>query len=227
MARPEGVEPPTLCLEADRPLLPNLARGGATGAVSASSGNSPQRTFSFVFPDSLTFCRCFPQLALRFRDSAFSHHNEFFRSPVVPWFFNSLAGTFLAALPELVRIVLTYPTQSELLHPQSRIRDRPQISRDKFDCFQYATAGFTTSAFDGYGLRGPLPARQAPYASDPVFVHRPVFLLHASFRPHLTVTPLRFATLHLHQVGTGLSPVSCRTCTAYKVKGLLRSSKPL
>ena len=26
-------------------------------------------------------------------------------------------------------------------------------------------------------------------------------LLHASFRPHLTVTPLRFATLHLHQVG--------------------------
>ena len=71
----------TVCLEADRPLLPNLARGGATGAVSASSGNSPQRTFSFVFPDSLTFCRCFPQLALRFRDSAFSHHNEFFRSP--------------------------------------------------------------------------------------------------------------------------------------------------
>jgi hypothetical protein len=33
-------------------------------------------------------------------------------------------------------------------------------------------------------------------------------LLHASFRPHLAVTPLRFATLHLHQVGTGLSPVA-------------------
>src|SRR6266478_9586394 len=65
----------TVCLEADRPLLPNLARGGATGAVSASWGNSPQRTFSFVFPDSLTFCRRFPQLALRFRDSAFSHDN--------------------------------------------------------------------------------------------------------------------------------------------------------
>ena len=81
MARPEGFEPPILCLEADRTLLPNLARGGATGAVSASSGNSPQRTFSFVFPDSLTFCRCFPQLALRFRDSTFSRHNEFFRSP--------------------------------------------------------------------------------------------------------------------------------------------------
>jgi hypothetical protein len=40
----------------------------ATGAVSASWGNSPQPTFSFVFPDSFTFCRCFPQLALRFRE---------------------------------------------------------------------------------------------------------------------------------------------------------------
>jgi hypothetical protein len=29
----------------------------------------------------------------------------------------------------------------------------------------------------------------------------PCVLLHASFRPHLAVTPLRFATLHLHQVG--------------------------
>jgi hypothetical protein len=33
------------------------------------------------------------------------------------------------------------------------------------------------------------------------------------------VTPLRFATLHLHQVGTGLSPASCRTCAAYNEKG--------
>jgi hypothetical protein len=32
----------------------------------------------------------------------------------------------------------------------------------------------------------------------------------------LAVTPLRFATLHLHPVETGLAPVSCRTCTAYK-----------
>src|SRR5437879_8910036 len=48
-----------------------------------------------------------------------------------------------------------------------------------------------------------------------VLVHRPVSLLHASFRPHLTVVPMRFATLHLHQVGAGLSPASCRTCTAY------------
>ncbi len=50
----------------------------------------------------------------------------------------------------------------------------------------------------------------------PVLVHRPACLLYASSRPHLAMTPLRFATLHLHQVGRGLSPPSCRTCTAYK-----------
>ena len=49
----------------------------------------------------------------------------------------------------------------------------------------------------------------------PVLVHQPACLLHASFGPHLAMTPLRFATLHLHQVGTGLSPASCRTCAAY------------
>ena len=58
-------------------------------------------------------------------------------------------------------------------------------------------------------------------------------LLHASFRPHLTMTPLRFATLHLHQVGTGLSPVSCRTCAAYRKQspagpaGLCNSWRPI
>jgi hypothetical protein len=46
----------------------------------------------------------------------------------------------------------------------------------------------------------------------------PYLCLHAPFRPHLAVTPLRFATLHLHQVGTGLSPASCQTCAAYKKK---------
>ena len=60
----------------------------------------------------------------------------------------------------------------------------------------------------------------------PVLVHRPACLLHASFGPHLAMTPLRFATLHLHQVGTGLSPASCRTCTAYQKKGRSRSLAP-
>jgi hypothetical protein len=43
------------------------------------------------------------------------------------------------------------------------------------------------------GLRGHLPARPAPYASDPVLVHRLVRLLRASFRPSVAGTPLRFA----------------------------------
>jgi len=58
-----------LCLEAARPTLPNLARGVANRANSARWGNSTHATISFVFPDSLHFCRCFPQVALRFRDS--------------------------------------------------------------------------------------------------------------------------------------------------------------
>jgi len=37
-----------------------------------------------------------------------------------------------------------------------------QISRDKFDCCRYATAGFTTSVLDGYGLRDHLLARPTP-----------------------------------------------------------------
>ena len=57
-----------------------------------------------------------------------------------------------------------------------------------------------------------------PRPLHPVLVHRPPCLLYASFRPHLTVTPLRFATLHLHPVGRGLSPPSGRTCTAHKQK---------
>jgi hypothetical protein len=65
--------------------------------------------------------------------------------------------------------------------------------RGKLDRLPHATAGFTTSAPDAYGLRCRSPTRPAPYASDPVFVHRLVRLLHASFRPHLTMTPLRFA----------------------------------
>src|ERR1039458_6858588 len=68
-----------------------------------------------------------------------------------------------------------------------------QTSRGKFNRLQRATAEFTTSALDGYGLRGPFPARPAPYASYPVLVHRLASLLHASFRPRLTTSPLRFA----------------------------------
>ena len=49
MARPAGLEPAPFCVEAAETILPNLARGSATGLLSASWGNSPQPTFSFTF----------------------------------------------------------------------------------------------------------------------------------------------------------------------------------
>src|SRR5262249_46050666 len=64
-------------------------------------------------------------------------------------------------------------------------------------------AGSTALALDGYGLRGQSPARQARVASYPVSVRQVAVLLRTAFRPHLTVTPLCFASLHLHQVGQG------------------------
>jgi hypothetical protein len=68
-----------------------------------------------------------------------------------------------------------------------------QISRGKFDRLQRTTAGFTDTRFDGYGLRCSSPTRPRVQASYPVLVHRHTPLLHASFRPRLATTPLRFA----------------------------------
>ena len=76
---------------------------------------------------------------------------------------------------------------------QSRFRDAQQIPEVSSTAFRTQPPEFTTSALDGYGLRGQWPARPTPYASDPVLVHRLVRLLHASFRPRLATTPLRFA----------------------------------
>jgi len=58
----------------------------------------------------------------------------------------------------------------------------------------------------GFAVTCQLARDRRPH--HPVLVHRPVALLHASFGHHLAVTPLRFTTLHLHQVGTGLLPVA-------------------
>jgi hypothetical protein len=68
-----------------------------------------------------------------------------------------------------------------------------QISRGKFDRLQRTTARFTCTRLDGYGLRCSLPTRPRVQASYLVLVHRRTLLLHASFRPHLAMTPLRFA----------------------------------
>ncbi len=53
------------------------------------------------------------------------------------------------------------PDQSRSLHFQSRLRDGRQISRGKYDRVQRTTAGFTSYAFDGYGLCDHTPARPA------------------------------------------------------------------
>src|ERR1019366_809584 len=55
------------------------------------------------------------------------------------------------------------------------------------------TARFTSARLDGYGLCCSLPTRPRAQASYPVLVHRHTLLLHASFRPRLATTPLRFA----------------------------------
>src|SRR5271163_130248 len=68
-----------------------------------------------------------------------------------------------------------------------------QTSPGKFDRLQRTTAGFTDPRLDGYGLCCSLPTRPRVLASYPVLVHRHTPLLHASFRPRLATTPLRFA----------------------------------
>ena len=63
----------------------------------------------------------------------------------------------------------------------------------------------------------------------PVFVHRAAGLLHASFRPHLAMTPLRFAN---PSPPSGwiedCPPPSCRSCSAHRKKprksGAIRTS---
>jgi hypothetical protein len=106
-------------------------------------------------------------------------------------------------------------------HGRQRRRS-PEVS---LTAFRTPPPEFTPSALDGYGLRDPTPARPAPFASNPLLVHWLVRLLHASFRPTLALGPLRLATLHLHQVGRGLSPPCCQTCSAHVATGFSLCSR--
>lgn len=81
-----------------------------------------------------------------------------------------------------------------------------QISRGKFSYFLCTLAGFTAVPFDDSGLRDQLPARPSTTALYPIPVRQVADLLDASFRLCLATQPLRFATLHRHQVVEGLSP---------------------
>ena len=79
--------------------------------------------------------------------------------------------------------------RSTLSHDFVTYSRSPEVSSTAF----HAQPPDLPSAFDGYGLRDHLPARPALHASYPVLVHRLARLLHASFRPRLAATPLRFA----------------------------------
>jgi hypothetical protein len=70
MVRPERFELPTFWFVAARTILPNLARGVANRAHSASWDNFAQTAFSFFYCHLLHNCRCLPPFALHFRDSA-------------------------------------------------------------------------------------------------------------------------------------------------------------
>src|SRR6267378_2311155 len=63
MARPGRLELPTLCLEAIRTTLPNLARGVANRMDSASWDKFSQPTFSFICCHWPQNCHRFPQFA--------------------------------------------------------------------------------------------------------------------------------------------------------------------
>jgi hypothetical protein len=84
----------------------------------------------------------------------------------------------------------------------SRVRDARQISWGKLNRLPCTAAGSTLRIFDGYGLRGKLPARPTLTPCTRFLSHRLALLLHASFRPRLAAVALAFSlALHLHQVG--------------------------
>jgi hypothetical protein len=97
---------------------------------------------------------------------------------------------FIRCLTNTPAVHFCRPVRIDRSILQSRFWDKRQISRGKLYRIPYTTAGFSTSALNGYGLRNDVFPRPASHASDPVLVHRLVRLLHASFRPRLAATPL-------------------------------------
>src|SRR5262245_24908001 len=76
----------------------------------------------------------------------------------------------------------------------SKRRLLPAIVGLKLDRLRRTPAGSTALAFDGTGLCDSLPAGPAKDASYPVSVRQVAALLHTSFRRHLAMTPLCFAS---------------------------------
>jgi hypothetical protein len=89
--------------------------------------------------------------------------------------------------------LLTSPSRSRSLRPaQSGLPDTPEISRGKFDRLPCTPAGLPPQPLMtvDFAIIGSLVRLGRPLY--PVLVHRAAGLLHASFRPHLAMTPLRF-----------------------------------
>jgi hypothetical protein len=117
VTRPGRLELPTLCLEAVRTTLPNLARGVANRADSASWGKFPQPAFSFLHCCLPPFCLRFPHFALHFRDSRRYQPN-------------TVEGICLLASVTRIRARLRFPsTSTECNRVKSRQNPHPLTSQ--------------------------------------------------------------------------------------------------
>ena len=100
----------------------------------------------------------------------------------------------LRRITHLLCLLLTSAPRSRPLRAaQSGFPDTAQISRGKNDRLHRTLVGSTAPVLDDRGLCRTSLARPTGSASYPILVHRAAALLHASFRPHLAMTPLRFA----------------------------------
>lgn len=97
-------------------------------------------------------------------------------------------------------------------------RDTAQAYRGKLDRLLRTTAGFTSRALDGYGLRDLMPARPALPASYPVLVHRLVAALHASSPRSVTPRAVALRFVRCGQLTGGLPPPGSRPCWAHQKK---------
>ena len=97
-------------------------------------------------------------------------------------------------------------------HGRQRRRP-PEVS---LTAFRTPPPEFTWGALDGYGLREShaRSSRTRPPRIRFLYIGSCVCSTLPSDPTSRLVTPLRIATLHLHQVGRGLSPPSCQTCSA-------------
>src|SRR5229473_8418617 len=84
VVRPERFELPAFWFVAARPTLPNLARGVANRANSASWDNFSQTAFSFFCRHLLHNRSCFPRFALPFRDRTTSRFRSSRRQFIFP-----------------------------------------------------------------------------------------------------------------------------------------------